>query len=71
VGNVEPEPFNNHPARLPADLIKTAQQLKVVDDGVASFFYHPYLGTGFLRDTVNGLKNAGYTFVSVGTVMAG
>ncbi|NGY57919.1 DUF2334 domain-containing protein [Lentzea sp. NEAU-D13] len=71
VGNVEPEPFNNHPARLPADLVKTAQQLKVVDDGVASFFYHPYLGTGYLRQTVNGLKAAGYTFVSVGTLMAG
>ena len=71
VGNVEPEPFNNHPARLPADLVRTAQQLKVVDDGVASFFYHPYLGTGYLQQTVQGLKNAGYTFVSVGTVMAG
>jgi len=71
VGNVEPEPFNNHPARLPADLIKTANQLKVVDDGVASFFYHPYLGTGYLKQTVDGLRAAGYTFVSVGTVMAG
>jgi uncharacterized protein YdaL len=71
VGNVEPEPFNNHPARLPADLVKTANQLKVVDDGVASFFYHPYLGTSYLRQTVSGLKSAGYTFVSVGTVMAG
>jgi uncharacterized protein YdaL len=71
VGNVEPEPFNNHPARLPADLIKTANQLKVVDDGVASFFYHPYLGTGYLQQTVSGLKSAGYTFASVATVMAG
>ncbi|MGW4208504.1 DUF2334 domain-containing protein [Lentzea sp. NPDC004789] len=71
VGNVEPEPFNNHPARLPADLIKTANQLKVVDDGVASFFYHPYLGTGYLKQTVDGLKAAGYAFVSVATVMAG
>lgn len=71
VGNVEPEPFNNHPARLPADLVKTANQLKVVDDGVASFFYHPYLGVGYLQQTVAGLKGAGFTFVSVGTVMAG
>ncbi|SDN96162.1 DUF2334 domain-containing protein [Lentzea jiangxiensis] len=71
VGNVEPEPFNNHPARLPADLVGTARQLKVVDDGVASFFYHPYLGTGYLQQTVSGLKSAGYRFVSVGTVMAG
>ncbi|MDX3656516.1 polysaccharide deacetylase family protein [Streptomyces sp. ID05-26A] len=71
VGNVEPEPFNNHPARLPADLVKTANQLKVVDDGVASFFYHPYLGTGYLQQTVAGLKGAGYQFVSVGTLMAG
>ncbi|MFD4674813.1 DUF2334 domain-containing protein [Lentzea sp. NPDC058450] len=71
VGNVEPEPFNNHPARLPEDLVETANQLKVVDDGVASFFYHPYLGTTYLQQTVSGLKNAGFTFVSVGTVMAG
>ena len=71
VGNVEPEPFNNHPARLPSDLVKTANQLKVVDDGVASFFYHPYLGTGYLQQTVSGLKSAGYQFVSAGTVMAG
>src|SRR5262249_31477314 len=25
LGNIEPEPFNNHPARLPADLIATAK----------------------------------------------
>ena len=45
IGNVEPDAFNNHPARLPADLIATADRNLVVRDGMASFFYHPYLGT--------------------------
>jgi len=64
VGNVEPEPFNNHPARLPADLVATARANLVVRDGFASFFYHPYLGTAYLADTVTGIKNLGYSFVS-------
>ncbi|GLZ30254.1 cell wall anchor [Lentzea sp. NBRC 105346] len=71
VGNVEPEPFNHHPARLPADLIDTARSMKVVKDGVASFFYHPYLGTSYLQQTVSGIKALGYQFVPVNTVMAG
>jgi uncharacterized protein YdaL len=71
LGNVEPEPFNNHPARLPADLIANAQAMSVVNDGVASFFYHPYLGVSYLQQTVAGVKAAGFQFVSAGTVAAG
>ncbi|TWP53492.1 DUF2334 domain-containing protein [Lentzea tibetensis] len=71
LGNVEPEPFNNHPSRMPADLIDTAKAMKVVNDGVASFFYHPYLGVTYLQQTVSGIKAAGYQFVPVSTVMAG
>lgn len=71
MGNVEPEAFNNHPARLPADLVATAQALSVVNDGVASFFYHPYLGVDYLQQTVAGVKAAGFEFVSAGTVAAG
>jgi uncharacterized protein YdaL len=64
IGNIEPEAFNNHPARLPADLIATAKANLVVRDGTASFFYHPYLGTAYLKQTVEGVQGLGYTFVA-------
>jgi uncharacterized protein YdaL len=63
IGNIEPEPFNQHPARLPADLVASAKRNLVVRDGVASFFYHPYLGTEYLKQTVTGIQGLGYTFV--------
>jgi uncharacterized protein YdaL len=68
IGNIEPDAFNNHPARLPADLIASAKANLVVRDGFASFFYHPYLGTAYLRTTVTGIKALGYTFVAPGTL---
>jgi uncharacterized protein YdaL len=64
IGNVEPEPFNNHPPRLPADILASSNRNLVVRDGVASFFYHPYLGTSYLQTLVTGIKAQGYTFVS-------
>ncbi|MFJ8823349.1 DUF2334 domain-containing protein [Streptomyces sp. NPDC102467] len=64
IGNYEPDPFNNHPPRLPADLIAAAKANLAVRDGVASFFYHPYLPTQPLKETVDGIKALGYTFVS-------
>ena len=71
LGDVEPEPFNNNPARLPADLLAGARAASVVTDGVQSFYYHPYLGTGYLKQLVSGIKGMGYQFVSAGTVAAG
>jgi uncharacterized protein YdaL len=71
IGNVEPDSFNNHPARLPADLLASANRNLVVRDGVASFFYHPYLGTDYLKDLVTGIKAQGYTFVSGDSMLAG
>ena len=71
IGNVEPDSFNNHPARLPADLIASAGRNLVVRDGVASFFYHPYLGTGHLKELVTGIKAQGYTFVAGDAMLAG
>lgn len=65
IGNIEPEPFNNHPARLPEDLLAAGQANLVVRDGFASFFYHPYLGQSMLLQVVDGLKQQGYTFVTV------
>ena len=64
LGNYEPVPLNNHPARFPADMIATAQRDLAVRDGFASFFYHPYYGLDQLVQTVNGIRNLGYTFVT-------
>ncbi|MCO8269022.1 polysaccharide deacetylase family protein [Actinoplanes sp. TRM 88003] len=69
IGNVEPDAFNNHPARLPSDLLGAAKRNLVVRDGVASFFYHPYLGTDYLKQVVTGIKAQGYTFVSANSML--
>jgi uncharacterized protein YdaL len=70
IGNVEPEAYNNHPVRLPADLIDSARRNLVVRDGVASFFYHPYLGTAYLKQVVEGVQGLGYTFVPASAMVA-
>jgi uncharacterized protein YdaL len=64
IGNVEVESYNHHPVTTPEDLIKRARLNLAVRDGFASFFYHPYLGVDLLRQTVEGIKGLGYTFVS-------
>jgi uncharacterized protein YdaL len=73
LGNIEPEPFDGYRTLFPADLIRHAEKLKVVRDGVASFFYHPYLvppySPFYLRDVVKGLKNLGYQFVSAPSLL--
>jgi uncharacterized protein YdaL len=66
IGNYEPLPVNNNPPRLPADLVASATANLVVRDGVASFFYHPYYPTHILRQIIDGVRAAGYTFVSPG-----
>ncbi|MEX5634614.1 DUF2334 domain-containing protein [Parafrankia sp. FMc2] len=68
IGNVEPAAFNNHPARLPADLIDAARRNLVVRDGYASMFYHPYLGVDYLRQTVEGVRALGYSFIAASAV---
>jgi uncharacterized protein YdaL len=64
LGNIEPTPFLGYRPLLPADLIRHAKKIGVVRDSVASFFYHPYLGTEYLRDVVQGLKALGYQFIA-------
>ncbi|WP_087928546.1 DUF2334 domain-containing protein [Streptomyces albireticuli] len=63
IGNYEPDEFNNHPPRLPADLIASAKANLAVRDGVASFFYHPYYPVAPLQQTIEGMRALGYTFV--------
>lgn len=66
MGSYEPVPYNNNPARLPADMIAAARAASVVRDGVASFYFHPYHPTSVLREIVRGVRGAGYTFVGPG-----
>jgi uncharacterized protein YdaL len=63
LGNYENVAFNNHPARTATDLIQAAQANMVVRDGVASFYFHPYHDIAVLREIVEGIRAAGYTFV--------
>lgn len=58
------EAYNNNPARTARDIVAAAEATTVVRDGVASTFYHPYLGIETLAEVVDGIKNLGYTFVS-------
>ena len=64
LGNYEPLAYNNHPPRLPADIVATAQKNLVIRDGVASFFFHPYYPIQNIKDIVSGIKTAGYKFVA-------
>jgi uncharacterized protein YdaL len=50
-------------------IIDIARNHRVVRDGVASFFYHPFLGPEPLRQVVEGIQKLGYEFVSAQDVM--
>jgi uncharacterized protein YdaL len=70
IGNIEPKPFLGYRPLLAKDLIHHAEKLKVVRDGIASFFYHPFLETDYLNTVVKGFKGLGYDFIkpcSLGT----
>lgn len=58
------EAFNNNPARSAAEVVANAEAMTVVRDGVASGFFHPYLGVERLAAIVEGIQQLGYTFVS-------
>lgn len=69
LGNVELEEFNHNPPRFPADILASARRNLVVRDGVASFFFHPFLGLTYLRQIVEGMQSMGYTFVPASTLL--
>jgi uncharacterized protein YdaL len=62
IGNIQTTPRPGFRVSLPEDLIRAAEKMKVVRDGVASFYYHPYLPTEDLGKTIAGIKALGYTF---------
>ena len=47
-----------------SDIVAGAKALRSVRESVASFFYHPFLGSSELVGLVRQLKAMGYTFVS-------
>jgi len=69
LGNVAVAEYNHHTSRLPADILKSARRNLVVRDGVASFFFHPFLDIKHLRQIVEGMQSMGYTFVPASTVL--
>lgn len=71
LGNVELVEFNHNPPRLPADILNSAHANTVIQDGVQSFFFHPYLDINYLKQVVEGLQAMGYTFVAADTVKQG
>ncbi|MFB9888612.1 DUF2334 domain-containing protein [Planobispora takensis] len=64
LGNIVLTGYNNNPSVLQADLVEAAEANLVVRDGVASFFYHPYLGTDRLGEIIDGIEDLGYAFVA-------
>lgn len=61
----------DEPRRLPRDILASARRVAVVRDGVASFFYHPYLGTTYLDQVVAGIQTLGFRFVGPAEVRQG
>jgi uncharacterized protein YdaL len=70
LGNVDPASWYFYPARLPEDLIRAARRNRVVRDGWASAFFHPYLDLAYLRELVQGIKALGYTYVPLSDSVA-
>jgi uncharacterized protein YdaL len=68
LGNIEPTMFYQYPTRLPSDIIRAAEKNLVVRDGVASFYFHPIFDLALLRQTIDGIRALGYTFVSPATM---
>ncbi len=69
LGNIEPQAINQHAAILPAELIDRARMHLVVDDNVAGFFYHPFLGAQMLGEVLDGMLALGYEFVDADTLI--
>jgi uncharacterized protein YdaL len=49
----------------PERLLQYARSLRVVRDGIASFYFHPFLNQKLLQRVVKGISDLGYHFVSL------
>jgi uncharacterized protein YdaL len=64
LGDIAPATWHTYKVRLPDDVIRGARANLVVRDGFAAFYYHPFLPLKYLKRAVQGIRKAGYTFVS-------
>lgn len=64
LGHVAPRSFDQHDPRSVDDILTDARKSLVVRDNVASFFYHPFLGTERLERLVDGFDSMGYRFTT-------
>jgi uncharacterized protein YdaL len=64
---VLPEDLGYVPIENPTTtaVLRAARNLKVVRDGVASFYFHPFLNAKLLDEVVRGIRDLGYRFVSI------
>lgn len=49
----------------PVKLVQYARTLRVVRDGIASFYFHPFLKQKLLEQVVQGISDLGYHFISL------
>jgi uncharacterized protein YdaL len=68
LGNIEPEPFHQYPARLPKDIIAAGEKNMAVRGNVAGFYFHCFFSIDLLKETITGLQALGYTFVDPKTL---
>jgi uncharacterized protein YdaL len=69
IGNYQPLAYNaGVETRFPEDLVRNARANRVVRDGFASFFFHPFFEVDVLVEIVRGVKREGYTFVSASSL---
>jgi uncharacterized protein YdaL len=49
----------------PLKIVQYARSMRVVRDGIASFYFHPFLNQKFLEQAVQGVSDLGYHFISL------
>ena len=64
LGYLAPTVVGDTSTETAADIVSYARQMLVIRGGVASFFFHPYLGVDQLKPIVAGIQQAGFTFVA-------
>ncbi len=69
IHNVIQQPNPGYRSITPQDIIRFSRKLKVVRDGVASFYYHAFLGIEDLSVIVPGIRAEGYNFVRATTLV--
>lgn len=69
IGSYEPEAFHQFPVHTVDDIVAGADANRVVRDGFASFYFHPFWSPEPLAEALDRLRARGWTFVSPTTLM--